>query len=812
MPLPTDDLLGLQWHLGNSNGRLDLNVRSVWNPGQGTAYTGAGVRAVVIDDGFDYGHPDLAPSYLPALDYDFRANPDDNDPVAESGDNHGTAVMGLIGADDNGSGAVGVAFDTQLVGIRALNEFEIASAITRAAVEASGDVANLSLALLNTQWKNISDRIPTAIDTAIATGRGGLGMTVVVAAGNDRGFWHNTNADEWKSDTNQVVVAAVDQDGLIAGYSTPGASILVSGFGSYSDVVTTDRRGNDGVPGDFTHFFDGTSAAAPMVAGVVALMYDASPSLGWRDVQHILANSARHVGSAVGAATIGAEQATNGASTWTWNGARTWNGGGLHYSNDYGFGLVDAHAAVRLAETWLLGPKGLTGLFTGIAPQASRNQAGIVLDLLDATATIADGTSLHLTSQVAVDQEVERVSVRITFVTAQSSDLGVWLTSPSGTVSELIDASVIGRSLDGLTWTFETQAFRGERAGGGWTLRIADEAPGNALTISDAVVAVLGRGSDLPRVRQFNVAGDRYVFTDEYSDYAGSAGHRTALTDDNGGNDTINAAAVTTGSLIALDGTGSRIDGVALTIANSIENAIGGDGGDTITGNGSTNRLYGMRGADVIRGGAGTDSLFGGEGDDYVYFDPTDNLDEVLGQAGFDTLIVQNGVSPQGFDLTAHEFERGRIDFVDTTSQPWSFAHQFLLPGWVVDYNDTHYDNGTRQVQVFDTGPADPWSSYIDYYRLDGGPLEARRTINDNGTFSTTFFDLTGQPWSRYTDYNYGPANELVARQVLFDNGSFTNTYFDALNQNPWQQYTDYYDSAGVFVGRTVVYDDGRLF
>ena len=37
---------------------------------------------------------------------------------------------------------------------------------------------------------------------------------------------------------------------------------------------------------------------------------------------------------------------------WHFNGADNWNGGGLHFSNDYGFGLVDAHAAVRLAETW----------------------------------------------------------------------------------------------------------------------------------------------------------------------------------------------------------------------------------------------------------------------------------------------------------------------------------------------------------------------------------------------------------------------------------------------------------------------------
>ncbi len=57
MPIPTDPLLGSQWHLDNPNAALrDLNVFGVWNPAQGTAYTGAGTRTVVIDDGIDYGH------------------------------------------------------------------------------------------------------------------------------------------------------------------------------------------------------------------------------------------------------------------------------------------------------------------------------------------------------------------------------------------------------------------------------------------------------------------------------------------------------------------------------------------------------------------------------------------------------------------------------------------------------------------------------------------------------------------------------------------------------------------------------------
>ncbi|MFX5522508.1 hypothetical protein ABTD78_24870, partial [Acinetobacter baumannii] len=67
-------------------------------------------------------------------------------------------------------------------------------------------------------------------------------------------------------------------------------------------------------------------------------MLEANPHLGYRDIQKILAYSARQVDSV--------------GSAWTTNGAFNWNGGGLHVSHDYGFGAVDALAAVRLAETW----------------------------------------------------------------------------------------------------------------------------------------------------------------------------------------------------------------------------------------------------------------------------------------------------------------------------------------------------------------------------------------------------------------------------------------------------------------------------
>jgi Ca2+-binding RTX toxin-like protein len=106
---------------------------------------------------------------------------------------------------------------------------------------------------------------------------------------------------------------------------------------------------------------------------------------------------------------------------------------------------------------------------------------------------------------------------------------------------------------------------------------------------------------------------DTFVFTSEYSNYATAS--RQSIVDTDGGNDTINASAVFTASTIDLR-SGGTIDGVAFTTNGSIENAVGGDGNDALTGTNGANSLSGMRGNDTLIGGKGADTLFGGKGKD----------------------------------------------------------------------------------------------------------------------------------------------------------------------------------------------------
>jgi len=100
---------GYQWHLNDTWG---INADEVWDD-----YTGQGIRIAIFDDGFDYNHADLTANYNTAIDFDTSGG-NDNDAIHSANDRHGTAVAGVIAADDNGTGQVGVAFDSEIFGIR----------------------------------------------------------------------------------------------------------------------------------------------------------------------------------------------------------------------------------------------------------------------------------------------------------------------------------------------------------------------------------------------------------------------------------------------------------------------------------------------------------------------------------------------------------------------------------------------------------------------------------------------------------------------------------------------------------------------
>ena len=599
--LPGDPGITSQWHLRNTGQTggtpgIDLNVASVW-----TDYTGSGIRVGVIDDGFDYRHADLAANYDISADYDFRAG--DSDAAAEAGDNHGTTVAGVIAADDNGIGAVGVAYDATIVGARigyGANG-SLSQVVNAVRAQADVDISNNSWSYTSPFADNFKSSAfvsaKAALEYAVSTGRGGLGTVFVFAAGNNRDLGDDVNFHNFQNSIYTTAVAAIDHNGRVANFSTPGAAVLVAAPGV--GIYTTDATGSAGYVGGNYVNVSGTSFAAPAVSGVVALMLEANPGLGYRDVQEILAYSARQIGA--------------NSPLWKTNGAGDWNGGGLHYSPDYGFGLVDAHAAVRLAETWTR-----QSTFANMAAGTGSAAPNLA---------IPDGSAAGIASTVSIGQNlgIDKIEVDLNISHTWIGNLRVVLVSPQGTESVLIDrpginpdtGSGAGNSADNINFVLSSNHFWGEDSAGLWTLRVYDLATGETGKLNSWSLKVYGDAAS---------ANDTYIYTDEYA--VQTDGARRIL-NDAAGDDTINASAVTGNATLNLNpGATSTLAGKTLQIGTGtvIENALLGDGHDTIIGNDAGNLLWGGRGNDQIYGNAGNDLLTGGQGDDAID-----------GGAGFDT-------------------------------------------------------------------------------------------------------------------------------------------------------------------------------
>lgn len=627
--LPDDPLFYLQWHLlntGNINGAVagfDINVVRVWPD-----YTGKGVLVGMEDDGIEEQHPDLIGNYRQAISWDAGKGP--GSAAAGPGDNHGTSVAGLVVASDNAIGGVGVAFDAELAAYRhqdttyplVINYVRIIDRM----LEHGIDVSVNSWGPMGYPFDNADaqDLYNTATQKLVTEGRGGLGTITLFAAGNDRLVNMNTNYDPTDNMPFAIVVAASDQAGNITGYSTPGASVLISAPGSQpSSMVTTDRLGElgyntqPGEAGNYTDIpdrgFNGTSAAAPVAAGVVALMLEANPGLGYRDVQEILAYSATRA-DLIGRednlpsyralyealygqlpATIEALQPTAGATLeHSYNNAADWNGGGLMMSHHYGFGRIDALAAIRLAESWAK-----TSTVNNLVP--------LEATVRDTGGTVATGSTAEFTARFNETARVEQLAVSVALETDALLGLRLELVSPDGTVSRLADNPVpyntrlapVDEPVTELEWTFNSVRHWGENLAGDWTLRVVNSNDTESITVNewslDAITAVPTAGAQ--------------IFTNEFTAFAQMQPERLELQAANGSH--INAAAVTDASVLNLATGQASIGGTAVSLDNPGQflRLTSGDGDDTLVGNAADNILMPGRGNNSVDGGAGVDVL-----------------------------------------------------------------------------------------------------------------------------------------------------------------------------------------------------------
>ena len=227
-----------EWrHIG-----IDIRAFTAWQD-----YSGYGVRVGVIDDGVQSTHPDLDANTDTTTDYDARDN-DNNADASASDDAHGVAVAGLIAAERfNGIGVVGVTYDATIVGFRmGYGSNGTLDQITNNFARQTGvDVSNNSWGFGGFFFDDLDSSTfaatNTAIRSAITTRRGGLGTSIVFAAGNSRLDGQNTNYHGFQNAREIITVAAIEDDGTYSYYSTPGASILVASPGQVARQHCDDR-------------------------------------------------------------------------------------------------------------------------------------------------------------------------------------------------------------------------------------------------------------------------------------------------------------------------------------------------------------------------------------------------------------------------------------------------------------------------------------------------------------------------------------------------------------------------------------------
>lgn len=359
-----DPYLSRQWHHDM------INTYSAWDVTTGSP----DIKVAVIDSGVETNHPDLAANIdqiVPMDGYYYDLLSGDNDPnpqlsgygqEAHAGLAHGTACAGLIaGVGNNGIGVSGICQNCKIIPIRMIGGNPVVNnsqyKAIMLAVERGAGVINNSYGRPNrrdngsegmTSYPCINNGDNSAIQAvkdAKKYGRNGKGTITVWAAGNNT---CNSNLTPQYQDDDFVVVAALENGGASSTYSNYGAEIDVS---APAGSVTTDNSGSNGMnssvygdslPSEYTSNFGGTSAAAPVTCGAIALMLSANPDMDFQAAVSCLKNAAKRIN----------KPCRKEGTTYNWQNLSDpyVQGGSKEHSYCFGYGMVDAAAMVAGAK------------------------------------------------------------------------------------------------------------------------------------------------------------------------------------------------------------------------------------------------------------------------------------------------------------------------------------------------------------------------------------------------------------------------------------------------------------------------------
>ncbi|KAI5966758.1 KEX2 [Candida pseudojiufengensis] len=446
-----DPEFATQWHLLNLQyPGHDVNATGLWLED----VLGQGIVTAIVDDGLDAEGADLKDNFNAKGSWDFNDN--GNLPLPRLFDDyHGTRCAGEIAAVKNDVCGIGVAYKSQVSGIRILS-----GAIT-AAEEAAALIYGLDTNdIYSCSWgptdngRTLSGPevvVKQAFVKGIQEGRGNKGAIYVFASGNGGRFQDSCNFDGYTNSIYSITVGAIDYKGLHPAYSEACAAVMVVTYssGSGEHIHTTDIKKK------CSALHGGTSAAAPLASGIYSLVLSANPDLTWRDLQYINVLSATPVN----------ENDGNYQTTKL----------NRKYSHKYGYGKIDAYKMVEFAKTW-----------KNVKPQA-----WYYSDLVEVNENLAlnkpnqlkrDEDKKIIKSKITVTKDdlkamnvekIEHVNVIVNIDASFRGKVGARLISPSGIISDLAtfrpgDAS--GRGFQ--DWTFMSVAHWGEDGLGDWEIEV----------------------------------------------------------------------------------------------------------------------------------------------------------------------------------------------------------------------------------------------------------------------------------------------------------------------------------------------------
>lgn len=517
-----------QWYLRNQmpinagNTGVDVNVIGAWQRG----LTGAGVTIGIVDSGFEGDHPDVVQNFRNEFSWSFELSVAQNQAMLLRGapvttlaaDSHGMSVAGIAGArGGNGIGITGAAPMAGLASLNFVGQSGIARHMAAILFQGQTNSAGEIDPYASVNWGSFANGAPVRVKNHSYSNRASFaatnaslnaalaesaanGVIHLFSTGNQRGALgvQDANRNSYGFTPNFIRVAALGSDGRVAAYSSFGANTFVTApsgaqrSGALFGMATTDRqtyaRGYNGTPtaaellqgenGDYTTQFTGTSASTPVVAGIMALGVQANSNLDVRMAKHILARTSRQV------------DANDGS--WVTNAA------GLNFSNNHGFGLIDADAFTLMAAN----------RSTSMSQQRTLTSGSLLVN--QAFTDLTRSFTTTYTAGFDNPMPLEEVAVSFSFAGFQADrnaytngigaafgDLACWMISPSGTRNQLFydDRNLIGTggendrttNRSNLDWTYITNAHWGETVNGLWTIELVNGSLGNLATLGGSL-------------------------------------------------------------------------------------------------------------------------------------------------------------------------------------------------------------------------------------------------------------------------------------------------------------------------------------